>query len=90
MSRQRKPYPKTCKTDSGPSLVPSPPPQLSLLTVKKTVYSARNGAPKKAEELYLRPFVSKKREMAQPIKPPLCYRTASDDSCGGGLGTRLL
>ena len=68
MSRQRKPYPKTCKTNSGPS----PPPQLSSLTVKKTVYSARNGAPKKAEELYLRSFVSKKREMAQPITPPLC------------------
>ena len=63
MSRQRKPYPKTCKTNSGPS----PPPQLSSLTVKKTVYSARNGAPKKAEELYLCPFVSKKREMVQPM-----------------------
>ena len=76
MSRQRKPYPKTCKTNSGPS----PPPQLSSLTVKKTVYSARNGAPKKAEELYLCPFVSKKREMVQPM-PTKAFSTASQGSC---------
>ena len=33
----------------------------------KTVYSAGNGAPKEAEEPYLRPFVSKRREMAKPV-----------------------
>ena len=33
----------------------------------KTAYSARNGAPKEAEEPYLRPFVSKRREMAKPV-----------------------
>ena len=31
------------------------------------VYSARNGAPKEAEEPYLSPFVSKRREMAKAV-----------------------
>ena len=33
----------------------------------KTVYNARNGAPTKAEEPYLRLFVLKRREMVQPV-----------------------
>ena len=33
----------------------------------KTVYIARNEAPKEAEEPYLRPFVSKRGEMAKPV-----------------------
>ena len=32
-----------------------------------SVLNARNGAPKKAEEPYLRPFVSKRREMPKPV-----------------------
>ena len=33
----------------------------------KAAYSARNGAHKKAEEPYLHPFVSKRREMLKPV-----------------------
>ena len=33
----------------------------------KTAYSARNRAPKEAEEPYLCQFVSKRREMAKPV-----------------------
>ena len=33
----------------------------------KTAYSVRNGAPKDAEEPYLRPLESKGREMAKPV-----------------------
>ena len=44
------------------------PPICEHFSGLKTAYSARNGAPKKAEEPYLRLFVSKKkREMAKPV-----------------------
>ena len=33
----------------------------------KTAYSARNGAPMKAEKRFLHPFFAKKREMDQPV-----------------------
>ena len=33
----------------------------------KTVYNAKNGAPTKAEEHFLHPFVWKRREMAKPV-----------------------
>ena len=43
------------------------PPTSERFSRLKTAYSARNGAPKEAKEPYLRPFVSKRREMANPV-----------------------
>jgi len=43
------------------------PPTSERFSRLKTAYSARNGAPREAEEPYLRPFVSKRREMAKPV-----------------------
>ena len=43
------------------------PPTSERFSRLKTVYSGRNGAPKEAEEPYLSPFMSKRREMATPV-----------------------
>ena len=45
------------------------PPTSERFSQLKNAYSARNGAPKEAEEPYLHiyPFVSKRREMAKPV-----------------------
>jgi len=43
------------------------PPTSECFFQLKTACSARNGAPKEAEEPYLRPFVSRRREMAKPV-----------------------
>ena len=43
------------------------PPTSECFSRLKTVYSARNGALKKAEEAYLCPFVSKRRELPKPV-----------------------
>ena len=43
------------------------PPTSECFSQLKTAYSARNGAPQRAEKPYLCPFVPKRREIPKPV-----------------------